>query len=29
MAHDHNHDHEQEKPELITFVDDHVNEYLF
>ena len=29
MAHDHNHDHEQEKPELITLVDEQGNENLF
>ena len=29
MAYDHNHDHEQEKPELITLVDEQGNENLF
>ena len=29
MANDHNHDHEQEKPELITLVDEQGNENLF
>ena len=29
MAHDHNHDYEQEKPELITLVDEQGNENLF
>ena len=29
MAHDHNHDHEQEKPELVTLVDEQGNENLF
>ena len=29
MAHDHNHDHEQAQPELITLVDEQGNENLF
>ena len=29
MAHDHNHDHEQTQPELITQVDEQGNENLF
>ena len=29
MVHDHNHDHEQTQPELITLVDEQGNENLF